>query len=307
MTSAKGFCVAGAVGQRRVDQTGAAPEGRERGHVGGALHPLGAADDEHGPHRALVVERALGDDELAHRLVGEQPDVGAVVAQRRDADGRDHHLAAERAARRDEVAHLGGVQGHGEVGLHGRPVHGAGARADAAHDVDADHGAGRLVDELDDRGRLALGGAGEPGAEDRVDHHVGHLREDHGVLGERPALARRGAHVHAQRREDVEVQPGVAPVLVRRREQEHGDLDARVEELARDHEPVPAVVALAGEDHGLLGLVPLEDLGRHGEAGALHEVPAGDADAVDRRAVDLLHAVGGVQAQQQGLIHPRPP
>ena len=91
------------------------------------------------------------------------------------------------------------------------------------------------------------------------------------------------------------------------REQEHGDLDARVEELARDHEAVPAVVALAGEDHGLLGRVALEDLGRHGEAGALHEVPAGDADAVDGQAVDLLHAVGGVQAQQQGLIHPRPP
>src|SRR5665647_2104650 len=56
--------------------------------------------------------------------------------------------------------------------------------------------------------------------------------------------------------------------------------DAGVEELARDHEAVPAVVALAGEDHGLLGRVALEDLGRHGEPGALHEVPAGDADAV---------------------------
>ena len=70
--------------------------------------------------------------------------------------------------------------------------------ADAAGDVDADHGAGRLVDELDGRGGGALGGAREPGAEDGVDDDVGHLREHHGVLGERPVVVDAVAHVHAE-------------------------------------------------------------------------------------------------------------
>ena len=102
----------------------------------------------------------------------------------------------------------------------------------------------------------------KPGAEDGVDDHVGHLREHHRVFGERPVLVRRGAHVHPKPAEDVQVQLGVARVLLRRREQEHGDFHALVEQLARDHEPVPAVVALAGEHHGLLGREPLEDLAR---------------------------------------------
>ena len=42
--------------------------------------------------------------------------------------GATDDLAAEGAAGRDEVADLGGVQRHREVGDDGRPVHGAGAR-----------------------------------------------------------------------------------------------------------------------------------------------------------------------------------
>ena len=101
---------AGAVGQRDVHQAGAAPEGRERGHVGGALHALRPAGDEHRPDRPLVVERPLGDHQLAHRLVGQQPHLGILVAQRRDADGRHDDLTGERAAGGDEVSDLGGVQ-----------------------------------------------------------------------------------------------------------------------------------------------------------------------------------------------------
>ena len=171
-------------------------------------------------------------------------------ARRRDADGRHRDLAAEGAAGRDEVAHLGGVQRHGEVGHHGGAVHRAGAGADAAGDVDAHHGAGRLVDEGDGRGGAALGRAGEAGAEDGVHHDVGQFGDQHHVLvGLGPRAE--GPHLHAQVVRDLQVQPRITCVLVVGGQGEHRDLDAGVEQLARHDEAVAAVVALAAEHHDL--------------------------------------------------------
>ena len=82
---------------------------------------------------------------------------------------------------------------------------------------------------------------------------------------------------------------------------EHGDLDAGVEQLAGDDEAVAAVVALAGEDHDALGVEGQHDLAGHGRAGALHEVAAGDAEALDRRRVGRAHLLGREQTEQQRL------
>ena len=160
--------------------------------------------------------------------------------------------------------------------------------ADAAHDVDAHHGAGRLVDELDGRGGRALGRAGEAGAEDGVDDHVGHLREHH----RRPRASAPPSSVAG--RTSTPSLPRMSRLSLASPVYSSGAASmntvtshAGVEQLARDDEAVAAVVALAGEHHGLLGLVALEDLAGDGQAGALHEVPARDADALDGGAVDL--------------------
>ena len=230
-----------------------------------------------------------------------------MVAQRRDADGRDDDLAAEGPAGSHEVADLGGVQRHGEIGKDRRPVDGAGAGPHSAGDVDADHRARGLVDQLDGRGGGALGRPREPGAEDRVDDHVGHLDDHDGVLGWGTLGVERLAGSDAELAEDVQIELRVAGVLAGGGQGEHRDLDAGVEELARHHEAVAAVVALAGEHDGLVGLVALEDLVGDRQPGALHQMTAGNADALDGGDVDLPHHVCGVQAEQQRLIHRRPP
>ena len=61
-------------------------------------------------------------------------------------------------------------------------------------------------------------------------------------------------------------------------------------QLAGSHESVAAIVALAAEDHNLLGIeVVRENIFRHGGPGIFHQRQGGDAEALAGRAVDGAH------------------
>src|SRR5271157_790981 len=72
-------------------------------------------------------------------------------------------------------------------------------------------------------------------------------------------------------------------------------------QLARDHEAVAAIVALAADDHDAIRLVILfEDELRDGRAGVLHQGERMDTKSLGGGAVDLAHFGSG------GDLHARP-
>ena len=97
------------------------------------------------------------------------PAAGAGGAPARDPD-RDHpQLAAAPLARGDPLADLGGVEADGQVGIHRLALDLASGRVDPGGDVAGDHGRVAAVDRGDRGSRRFARGAGEAGAEDRVD------------------------------------------------------------------------------------------------------------------------------------------
>ena len=228
-----------------------------------------------------MVGVALGPHEQADGVGAQGEDVGLLVAGRRNTDRHDHDVTGTTVAGAHEVTDLGGVQGDRQIGQHRRTAQLAGGSVDARGDIERHDGGGRGVHLFDRLGRRAFGHAGESGAKDGVERDVG-------VADRLDAVD----DLDAEPLGDLEVQPGVALIGAAPGDGVHGDVDAGVEQLAGDHEAVAAVVAFARIDHHALGVEGQHDLAGHRDAGALHEVTAGDAEPLDRGRVGGAHLLG---------------
>ena len=203
-------------------------------------------------------------------------------------------LARPLLARLDPVAELGGVEGDGDVGVDGDAPGLAAGVVDTGGDVRGDHRRAAAVDRLDHRVCRVTGGAGEAGAEDRVDDDAGAGQPGERVRTDlpRPAL------------EPLQVGRRVAGDLGRRPEEQRLDLEAEAGQAAGGDEPVATVVALAADD-------PRRPTGRGlgrclGDGGArhLHQLERGDAALVDRPAVGGPHALGVIERVEPVLHQP---
>ena len=134
----KGLPPAADVGLRAVHQPGARAQGGHGRQVGGAGHAAAPPTTSTVPTDRLWSSAPLGRSSGCSPSAVSSQTSGVALTRRRDADGHDHDLAATGAAWGDEMADLGGVHGHGEVGVDRRPVDLAGAGAHAAGDVDGD-------------------------------------------------------------------------------------------------------------------------------------------------------------------------
>ena len=134
----------------------------------------------------------------------------------------------------------------------------------------------RRVDALDQARELALDRAGQPGAEQAVNHDI-RAREQGGVERlPRPLIAPgHGGCVGRQARfVAVEAEPDLVPSLL---------------EVARGDETVAAVIAGTAQDGDVPGVgKPARDLFGDGAAGILHQGRAGDA-ARDGERVGAPH------------------
>ena len=123
--------------------------------------------------------------------------------RRRNADVRQMDRAAKRPPGVKQMPGLQAEEGDGRRGLDGHPADLAGLPVDAGGNVDRDNlspGAGEGVDPLDDRLRLALDVARQPGAEQRVDHAIGVAEIDVGGRADEALKSRRGDRGVASKR-----------------------------------------------------------------------------------------------------------
>ena len=158
---------------------------------------LGAAEDENraagvfvafgvGPRQRLAPDGGRVDEGL-----GRDPRQRGIG----NADVGKPDRAAERAARQQQVARLQAEEGDARMRLDRDAANLAGSPVDARGDVDCKHppaGAGESIDALDDRFRLALDVAREPGPELSVDDAIGAAGIDRRGVEDLAVIARRG-------------------------------------------------------------------------------------------------------------------
>jgi len=205
-----------------------------------------------------------------------------------DPDVGDADAAAMLPSRQQKMRGLAAEERHRLHGVNRNPHDGAGRAVDPARQVDGENGGAVGVDSLDHLERLALDGAIETGAEQRID--------DQRRLADRLRIERQHRKFPAARR-----QRGIAPQAVPFAEQDHRDLAAAGGQFGRRDKTVTAIVAAAGDHHD--GPLPDELHGGfgHGLARAHHQRETGRAGG-DRQPVRTLHFGGGQHFHAESSI-----
>ena len=160
-------------GRRDRAQADPAPErgaGRERRRAGLAER---SGDDEEMAVAALVgVGRPPREMRARVAFLEEERRDAARDLVGRDAEVDHGHAPGACRARIQEQAPLVAGEGGGQVGADRRPEERARVRAETGRQVERDDRPPGGIDQLDGAGHEPAGGAGEPGAEERIDHHV---------------------------------------------------------------------------------------------------------------------------------------
>ncbi len=162
-----------------------APGHREQRGAGVGARSGAYADDAAG----VLVRGLVGVRQQRAHVVGlERLDGGRAELVRVEAEVHQVQRAAGRRRRVDEVSHLVGAEGDGDVGLHVRAVDPAGVDVDARRDVDGHHGHAREALEGRDRTRREARASADP--DDAVDDQVRGRVEVAGSLVARPPAVR---------------------------------------------------------------------------------------------------------------------
>ncbi len=244
----------------------------------GPEHARGAADDETMPEHPLVGMAGTSRQEPPALLVGEAfrrrwllvehggRQIQGCVIEPAGIAGR---LAGQQALlERDEAERPVGRQGHAEDAT--------GIAVDPRRDIEREDRRGMRVAGLDGRAPGALDGTGQAAAEEGVDDQVGPGEAVRPEPLEPPALA-------------LEARQGASGIAAGRpvAGTEDADRQAGLPREAGHDEPVPAIVAGAGDDDDPTGLWPLTTQGLEGRTACpLHEFAVRDTEALDGPSVE---------------------
>ncbi len=244
------------------------------------------------------------------RFVQQEGARGAIArrpGRRRNAEPDDLD-ASDRRVRVQVQTQLGRGHRRGHVGAEHDAFAAPAVGVQTRGHVDGDPARAGGVHGGQRSGRRAVDRAAKTGAEDRVDDDARVSEPFAPRRLRRPAGAVRDRHArHPLQRGQHD--RGIAVNLRHRRGERDPDGDARAREVARDHEPVAAVVARAADDRDGPGagtaveLAP-DDLG-DAAPGVLHQQHAGDRQRVDRRRVGGAHL--GRRQQRCPVTHALPP
>ena len=164
----------------------------------------------------------------------------------RDADGVDAELARAGRAEAEQVARLRQSERERPRCLHGRIADLARIGLDAARDVDGEHRAVRLIDELHCLADDGAQRAAEARAEDAVEHAVREAQSEAQPV--HVAVPRQVMHSDAHRRQGLLHDGRRSLEVVGIARQEYLEVCPLVGEIARRRERIAAVVAAARED-----------------------------------------------------------
>jgi hypothetical protein len=198
---------------------------------------------------------------------------------RRDADVGKADRSTKRPSGLEQMAGLQPEEGYGRRGLDRDAANLAGLAVEPRGNIDGDHRApiaSEGVDPFDKRPRLALDVAGEPGAEESVDHATRAVEGEIGRGPDLPVEARGGDR-------------GVAAERLAPPEEAEFDRKAPLRQESRRDEAIAAVIAGTAEhDDASAGPPQARRLVRHSKPRPLHQYDAGDARG-DSKPVGLGH------------------
>ena len=280
-----GCCDRGVAIVHRPDPAPERRAGRERRRAGLAER---SGDDEEmavvalvgvgGPPREMRARVAFLEEErrdAARDLVG------------RDAEVDHDHAPGARRARMQQQAPLVAGEGGGQAGPDRRSEERARIRAETGRQVERDDRPLGGIDQLDGAGHEPAGGAGEAGAEERIDHHVSAPE----VAGKSVEVGLDADLLDAPP-EPAERRAGVAADVVAPCDQDGLHARALRPESSRDDEAVAAIVPLAAENRDALaadGREGTRDRVRGAGAGLLHQPDPGDPERRDGAGVERPH------------------
>jgi hypothetical protein len=216
--------------------------------------------------------------------------------ERRDAErdlvGRnaefDHdHASGARRGRIQEQAPLVAGERGGQDGSDRRSEERARIRAETRRQVERDDRPRGGIDQLDGAGHEPACGAGEAGAEERIDHHVGAPE----VAGNSVEVGLDADLLDAAA-ESAERRAGVAADLVAPCDQDGLHARAFRPESARDDEAVATIVPLAAENRDALaadGGKGARDRVSGAGAGLFHQPDPGDPERRDGAGIERPH------------------
>jgi len=244
-------------------------EPRRPGQLGAAEHD-GMAPVVFVADRRRPAERAR--PELGAVLPGRRSDPVQDVV--RDADIGDLHGAAAQPSRHQQMAGLAAKEGDRRRGRRGGAEDRAGVAMHAARDVDGEAGQPPVGDDVDQPPGHPVQGAGEPGAEQRIDHH--------------------GIAIEDRRIERSDIAPALRRAAGVALESLHGH------EAAEPHRP-PGLAQQAGRDEAVAAVIA--GPAQHGDRSVRPAPPDGRRDRRTRAFHELDPGPAARNGQAVGAPH----
>ncbi len=287
------------LGHRQGDQARTRAHGRPSGEHRCPRLALRAGDHQQVAVVPLVAVGTARTEQMAQLLGREQAQVafGRFDQRRRNTQVGNHDLSCRPGGGRKKVGDLGSRKGDGEIGADVGPGNGGAAARQPAGKIDRDPGPLGPVQLLHQRRQVPFQRPGQTGAEKGIHHQLAARAETRGPLRSLGAL---DLFDHQTRpAADAELHAGIASRFPAASGESYPHQVSARGQMASQRQTVAAVVSGSAEDGHRAGLgEALADRVGHADGRVLHQHQAGDAELLDRGAIDLAHGLGAEDAHR---------